>query len=437
MATNLVTQFPTPLATAAADGDFIYLVRADEVTDGRMTRTLFFTDIGNMTLGSSATVGTSGTNVIAFKNGVAPTTNPTDETQIYTEDFDGTAGDSRLCINSEAGGRIYIGNSTVARPKPTQASASVAGNALTIKSSDAVAGSSSAGAAAGGNINLTAGDAKRLTSGNANGGDIVATPGALIGSGTNGTFIIRQPGGTPGTHEGQISHTGSEFKIESKNGPVTIYTSGTKILTFGNGENLVIESSNLRVANGSITLQSRLSWPQVSSDCGFERAAAGVVRTTNGSTGNGWLQVSSGTKRVTSSVTNVTTTFANLTDLSVTVIAGRKYVGRIVLAINNALAADGFKFDLNGGTATMTSIEFGIASALGATIGTRTSTALATALTITALGDTNDVYIEIPVAFVVNAAGTVIPRQAKNADAAGATLTTRLNSYLFLLDSPN
>lgn len=85
----------------------------------------------------------------------------------------------------------------------------------------------------------------------------------------------------------------------------------------------------------------------------------------------------------------------------------------------------------------MTSIEFGIASALGATIGTRTSTALSTAVTITALADTSDVCVEIPFALVCNAAGTFIPRQAKNANAAGATLTTRLNSYMILEDSPN
>jgi hypothetical protein len=85
----------------------------------------------------------------------------------------------------------------------------------------------------------------------------------------------------------------------------------------------------------------------------------------------------------------------------------------------------------------MTSIEFGFSAAAGATIGTRTSTALATAITLTALADTNDVWVDIPVTLVCNAAGTIIPRQAKNADAAGATLTTRLGAYFWLEDSPN
>jgi hypothetical protein len=178
-------------------------------------------------------------------------------------------------------------------------------------------------------------------------------------------------------------------------------------------------------------------------DCGFARAAAGVITTnigTFGAIGNagpakGWLQQSAGRARLVSSVTNVTTTLANLTELTITLIAGRKYTGRLCLYINNALAADGFQLDF-AGTATMTSIEFGIASAVGATIGTRTSTALATPVTITVLPDTSDVIVEIPITMVVNGAGTLIPRQAKQADAAGATLTTRLGSFFWLDDMP-
>ena len=152
-----------------------------------------------------------------------------------------------------------------------------------------------------------------------------------------------------------------------------------------------------------------------------------------------WLQNEGGVlhqmtgldKSLASAVTNVTTTLANLTGLTQNVLTGT-YVGRLVLPINNGLAADGYKFDLGGGTATVSSVHFGIASLVGATLGVRTSTALTTALTVTVLADTSDVYVDIPVEMVVSGAGTIIPRQAKNADAAGATLTHRVGGNFIL-----
>lgn len=163
---------------------------------------------------------------------------------------------------------------------------------------------------------------------------------------------------------------------------------------------------------------------------GLTEAVAGVSRF------GSWLQAAAGCKRMAAAVTNVTTTFANLTDLTVTLIAGRKYSGYLIVTVNEALAADGFKLDLDGGTATMTSINFGFSTAIGATLGTRTSTALATPITLTALADTNDVIFEIPISLVCNAAGTLIPRQAKNGDAAGGTMTVRINGFLLLNDMP-
>lgn len=170
-------------------------------------------------------------------------------------------------------------------------------------------------------------------------------------------------------------------------------------------------------------------------DTSLWRAAAGVLSLGSGAgSGTAWLTGHSGKVRLASAVTNTTSTLANLTELTQTVLAGRKYTGRLVLPINNALAADGYKLDLGGGTATMTSLHFGIASLAGATLGVRTSTALTTALTVTVLADTSDVYVEIPVTMVVNGAGTIIPRQAKNADAASAILTHRVGGYFHLDD---
>lgn len=71
----------------------------------------------------------------------------------------------------------------------TQQASSIAGNGLAITADPAIAGSSNAGAAAGGSVTITAGAAARLTSGNANGGNINLVPGAGIGTGTAGQVV--------------------------------------------------------------------------------------------------------------------------------------------------------------------------------------------------------------------------------------------------------
>lgn len=282
-------------------------------------------------------------------------------------------------------------------------------------------------------------------SGNSAGGSLLLEPGLKAGSGADGRIKVSQPGGTSNDqihvyHDGTSGYIGVTAQDDLiQLGPSDLERIYINSAWLSNGAFTwqLTNDEGVRLANNRGVYWSTNSTSFGSPDTGIVKVVAGVCKTDDGSGGSAWLQNSSGLARLTTSPTNVGTTLDNLTDLTLTVKAGRKYTGRIVLFINNALAADGFKFDLNGGTATMTSIEFGIASAIGSTIGTRTSTALGTALTITALPDTNDLVVEIPVGFVVNAAGTIIPRQAKNADAAGATLTTRLNSYFMLDDSPN
>lgn len=71
---------------------------------------------------------------------------------------------------------------------PAAITTAQAGTPLNLTASAAVAGSSVAGAAAGGGITLRTGNAARLTSGNANGGDVVFTLGTGIGTGRQGTL---------------------------------------------------------------------------------------------------------------------------------------------------------------------------------------------------------------------------------------------------------
>lgn len=170
---------------------------------------------------------------------------------------------------------------------------------------------------------------------------------------------------------------------------------------------------------------------------GLQAVAAGVLKVTDGSTGGGWLQVPPGRSRVANDVTNITITPAAITGLSATLIAGRKYSGRLVLFINNALADDGLRLDFDGGTATMTSFRAGFeAGANVTTFGVMNSSALATDLTIDAFSGTGDSVVVVSFSLVCNVAGTFIPRIAKEADAAGATLTVYTNSFMWLEDMP-
>jgi len=172
-------------------------------------------------------------------------------------------------------------------------------------------------------------------------------------------------------------------------------------------------------------------------DIGLARAAAGVLKVTDAAAGTGWLQNTAGRARNTADVTNATTTFANLTDETITLKAGRKYTGLLYFRCSDSTAADGIKFDFNGGTATMTNFNAGVvANVQGATAGVTVSAALATALTFTAMNGVTDHWIGVVVSMVVNAGGTFIPRFAQNAHSTG-TATAALGSWELLEDSPN
>lgn len=172
-------------------------------------------------------------------------------------------------------------------------------------------------------------------------------------------------------------------------------------------------------------------------DCGIIRLAAGVLGVVDGGgVGAGWLQNAAARARLTADVTESAGTLTGLSDLSISLKAGRKYTGRLVLIANNSTGAEGLKVDYNGGTATFTNFQMTtISTPVGATIGVSNSTAVGTALTFTAVSTTDTVY-EINLTFVCNAAGTFIPRIAENSHTSG-TATFRLGSYVILEDMPN
>jgi hypothetical protein len=164
---------------------------------------------------------------------------------------------------------------------------------------------------------------------------------------------------------------------------------------------------------------------------------AGGLGVAKSVTVGGWYRGGSGTVRLTANVTNATVTFSNLTDLSVTLVAGRKYTGTLSLRCSDSVAADGIKFDFNGGTATMTTFNAGVTGNVqGATAGVTVSAALATAINFTAMNGTTDHWITFAVSLVCNAGGTFVPRFAQNAHSTG-TATAALGGFLQLEDSTN
>lgn len=446
MADTKLSALTALAAGSEAAGDLLYIDDVSAGTSGsksvRMDQVLAgaarLATNANLPLGA-ATVGTSGAGVISQTSGTAPTTAPTDCVQHYSADFEAGAGDARLHILGEAGNPVAIGNNAVAVPKPAAAAgASVAGRALTVRAGDAVASTDTAGAAAGGDLNVTAGAAARLTSGNADGGNVIVTPGALIGSGTNGKLIIRKPGGVAGTDEGWLYYLSGTYIRSGGTGgdggqPIGFITQASSVSAL-----MYYNNTRLR---GPVLVGIPNAGSAPETPAGFDRDASNVavVKMVSSAGAAAWLQNSAGRSRVTTAdVTNVTTTLANCTGLTFTSIAGRKYTaGRIRLYLENATAADGIKLDLDGGTGTWTSFRATYVvhdTSAAAPIASGSVTAIATDFTVATV--TGAAWVDITFSGVANAAGTFIPRFAKNSDAAGATLTLRIDSFLAVEDCP-
>lgn len=174
-------------------------------------------------------------------------------------------------------------------------------------------------------------------------------------------------------------------------------------------------------------------------DTKLKRIAAGIAAAGDSTTGAGWLQNTAGVSRVNgSAVTNGTITPTNITGLSATLVAGRKYSGSLSLRVSNTVAVDGLRLDFDGGTATMTSFEAGVTGGglpTAATFSVAQSSALATDIIATTMGDTNSKWISIDFGMVVNAAGTFIPRIALEALSTGV-ISVHPNSYMLIEDTP-
>jgi hypothetical protein len=260
---------------------------------------------------------------------------------------------------------------------------------------------------------------------------------AIINKGTNTGLAI---GGTSSSFPMFVPLANGNLRLVNANfsSGKDLYVNGlyspndtTPIAAIQNGTFSLVSTGTLQYSNGS-------SIASATFDVGIGRSAPKVLRIgDSGANANGWLQWS-GQARLTADATNSTATFSNLTDLTISNLqAGRKYTGRMTIKCINSTATEGIQFDFNGGSATMTSF-FAAAGVLASggtdVIGTSISTSLAGVINFTTF--TGESVVVFDISFVVNGAGTLIPRFAENSTAVG-TATARLGSFVILNDSPN
>lgn len=173
-------------------------------------------------------------------------------------------------------------------------------------------------------------------------------------------------------------------------------------------------------------------------DSGLSRAAAGVVEVNNGTAGTlRWLaQAGRSSRAATQTVTDSVALTAD-NSLSATVLAGRSYKFRVQY-IFDTTNTSGVQVDLGGGSATFTDFDgsahiYSLSLGSFGTVGELTSST--TAVGMTATGTLAEVTLEGT--FTCNAAGTIIPRFAQNAETVAAeSVVAHVNSSMVLEDIP-
>jgi len=170
---------------------------------------------------------------------------------------------------------------------------------------------------------------------------------------------------------------------------------------------------------------------------GIATPANGVVEVNAGAPGtNGWLLQRAARIGLAGNYTNATAALS-ATNLSITVVSGRKYSFLLELFLSNTTAAEGVQITFDGGSAAATNFVANgcLVNNLGGTVALAngTSAALATALNATALTNTSTHNFSISGSFEPSGAGTFIVRAAENTHSTG-TLTILRGSFLWIED---
>lgn len=174
------------------------------------------------------------------------------------------------------------GTPSIVANSPAQVVGASVGTPLQITASPAIAGSATVGAAVGGDVTITAGAAARLTSGNANGGNINLVTGAGIGTGVPGQVVMPASATAPTLIALGATSTG-------------ISSTGTLMRLWGAGVvKFVVGNSGVGL-NGDYSLYWGSPDPATTSDTGIRRVSAGVLEV-NTSTAGQWGALKAGTR---------------------------------------------------------------------------------------------------------------------------------------------
>lgn len=183
------------------------------------------------------------------------------------------------------------GTPSIVASSPAQITTAVAGTPLQITASPAIAGSSTVGAAVGGNVNITAGAAARLTSGNARGGEIFLTPGAGIGTGLAGSVLLPQSAavtqGNGGIAFGANATDGTAMNIQAFNTNFNFFSQNLQVGRLGYALGMVLLSTS-----GGYSFSSGVG-NDGARDLALARDAAGVVQINTGTAGQ-WGAIKAG-----------------------------------------------------------------------------------------------------------------------------------------------
>ncbi len=233
--------------------------------------------------------------------------------------------------------------------------------------------------------------------------------------------------------EGDVNHAGAGTVNISAGVRAQIISSSTGTIVAGYG--VRVESATVSGGGAINAMYGVYVGSQTVAGTNFAIYTAGETPSYFG----GWMQNAQGRARLTAPITNNTNSMSsgNLVDLAITLIAGRKYFGKVVLFAKNSTAAEGLAFDLNGGGAAASSIFFGFGATppgSGIVIGTWTSAAMGGSLTVTTATAVETCYtIEFELACSVD--GTLIPRFSENSPHTSGTAQVT-SGYITAEDSP-
>ena len=373
---NGVTSGAVTVNVAAAAGTWTLTLPTDDGNAGQFLQTNGSGVTTWATAGGGATINPTDTlipyrssssafsdsQLIRLSSAITELRNITTGTTAQTLNIYGTAANNTASAPTEYVRANHSATSTainmvaeIATPSAT----AVAGINVNITASAAVAGASVAGAAAGGNVTITANNAARLTSGNANGGVVIFVDGAGVGTGVRGGFNF---GGTASTDVKLLKFSNGfsspSLLLLAGNGTASVGAFHAPVLSCSSsatGDSLS-EIALVGVSGGRITVGSggvigfsssastNVATLDGNKDTTFVRAAANIFRVANGSTGAGGILIAPSTASITGSFTVLPD---NATTNSIVTVAR--------LGVNSTgTAADGFGAALSWSAETST-----------------------------------------------------------------------------------